>query len=361
MLVEENRQSLQRVDQFAQLVVGRSIRASVRHRFVGGDETNRGWLGLPGFDTGCLADLVSGCTLDVHANRHGERACRLRRLLGQGRGVGRAAVEDPTAPRLLDILDAVGAEVIPVRCDERGPRPDALADALRRKPVFFIYRPHAHSPAGHSVDAARSAELAAELRRSETLVIEDDGLADLAPGPVQTLGTALPDRVVFVRSYSKSHGPDLRLAVLGGAAPLIERVRVYRTFGSGWTSRILQNCLAHLLTDPHSRALVAQASETYQSRRRMLAEALAARGVRTGGAEGLSLWMPVEDERSALVTLAAHGVAVVPGGRCFSGPHTAFLRVATSRLYEHVDEVADLLAFAAFEEHDSGQPTLIRR
>ncbi|MFI5490639.1 PLP-dependent aminotransferase family protein [Micromonospora echinaurantiaca] len=272
----------------------------------------------------------------------------------------KVAVEDPTAPRLLDILDAVGAEVIPVRCDERGPRPDALADAVRRKPVLFIYQPHAHSPAGHSVDATRSAELAAELRDSETLVIEDDGLAELAPGPVHTLGTALPDRVVFVRSYSKSHGPDLRLAVLGGAAPLVERARVYRTFGSGWTSRILQNCLAHLLTDPHTHELVAQAGETYRTRRRTLAEALAARGVRTGGTEGLSLWMPVEDERSALVTLAAHGVAVVPGGRCFFGPHEPFLRVATSRLHDHVDEVADLLAFAAFEEHDPGQPTTRR-
>ncbi len=272
----------------------------------------------------------------------------------------RVAVEDPTAPRLLDILDAVGAEVIPVPCDERGPRPDALADVVRRKPVLFIYQPHAHSPAGHSVDAARSAELAALLRASETLVIEDDGLADLAPGPVQTLGTLLPDRVVYVRSYSKSHGPDLRLAVLGGAAPLIERARVYRTFGSGWTSRILQNCLAHLLTDPHSRALVAQAAETYATRRRRLAEALAARGVHTGGTVGLSLWLPVEDERSALITLAAHGVAVVPGGRCFAGPHQPFLRVATSRLHEHVDEVADLLAYAAFEEHDPGQPASIR-
>ncbi|MEV1287436.1 PLP-dependent aminotransferase family protein [Micromonospora sp. NPDC049679] len=273
----------------------------------------------------------------------------------------KVAVEDPTAPRLLDILDAVGAEVIPVRCDERGPRPDALAAAIRRKPVLFIYQPHAHSPAGYSVDSARSAELATELRGSDTVVIEDDGSAALAPGPVQTLGAVFPDRVVFVRSYSKSHGPDLRLAVLGGAAALIERARVYRTFGSGWTSRILQNCLAHLLTDPHTRALVAEAGETYRTRRRTLAEALAARGVRTGGTEGLSLWMPVEDERSALVTLAAHGVAVVPGGRCFSGPHEPFVRVATGRLTEQVDEVADLLAFAAFEEHDPGHPAPIRR
>jgi len=264
----------------------------------------------------------------------------------------KVAVETPTAPRLLDILDAVGAETVPVRCDHRGPRPDALAAALRRKPVLFAYQPHAHSPCGYTVDAERSAELAEQLRGTETVVVEDDGLAGLAPSPVHSLGSAYPDRVIFVRSYSKSHGPDLRLAVLGGAAPPLERARVQRTFGSGWTSRILQNCLAHLLTDPQTQDLVTRAGQTYRARRRALADALARRGVATGGSEGLSLWMPVEDERSALVTLAAHGVAVAPGGPSFAGAHEPYVRVATGRLTEHVDEVADLLALAAREDDD---------
>lgn len=265
------------------------------------------------------------------------------------------AVEDPTAPRLLDILDAVGADVIPVRCDDRGPRPDSLGAALARKPVLFIYQPHGHSPCGHSVDAERSAELAAELRTSETLVIEDDGLADLASGPVHSLGTTFPDRVVLVRSYSKSHGPDLRLAVIGGAAPIIERARVYRTFGSGWTSRILQNCLAYLLTDADTGALVGRAGQTYRARRQALADALTRRSVRTAGTQGLCLWVPVEDERSALVTLAAHGMATVPGGRHFVGPHSPYVRVATSRLTGDVEEVADLLTYAAFEDQDTAR------
>ncbi|MGA8113153.1 MAG: PLP-dependent aminotransferase family protein [Actinocatenispora sp.] len=259
----------------------------------------------------------------------------------------RVAVEDPTAPRLLDILDAVGAEVLPVACDERGPRPDALAAVLRHRPVLFCFQPRAHSPAGHDVDAARRDELADLLTGTDTLAVEDDGLGDLAAAPVYSIGERLPERTVLIRSYSKSHGPDLRLAVLGGPAAIMEKVRVYRTFGAGWTSRILQNCLAVLLGDPAVGRAVTRAGQVYRQRRATLANALADRGIATTGTDGLGLWVPVDDERSALVTLAAAGIAVVPGSRYFHGRHRPHLRVATGRGIEPLGEVADLIAFAA--------------
>jgi DNA-binding transcriptional MocR family regulator len=155
---------------------------------------------------------------------------------------------------------------------------------------------------------------------------------------------------VLVRSFSKSHGPDLRLAVLGGAAEVVDRVRVLRSFGTGWTSRILQDALAYLLTDEAARAAIAAAGDRYTHRRRSLADALRTRGVATANADGLALWMPVGAESDALITLAAHGIAVVPGSRyCVSAaePH---LRVATGRLPddpEAIADLADILALAA--------------
>ncbi|GAA4216464.1 aminotransferase class I/II-fold pyridoxal phosphate-dependent enzyme [Actinocatenispora rupis] len=258
------------------------------------------------------------------------------------------AIEDPTAPRWLDILDAVGAEVLPVACDDRGPLPDALAAALRRRPVLFCYQPRAHSPAGHNVDPDRRDELARLLAGTDTLVVEDDGLGVLSGSPLHSVGAELPAQTVLVRSYAKSHGPDLRLAVLGGPASVVEKARVYRTFGAGWTSRILQNCLAVLLADPAVDRAVAHARDVYAQRRTELAAALAARGAPAKGTtDGLSLWVPVRDERSALVTLAAAGIAVAPGSRYHAGPHRPHIRVGTGRAIEPLDEVADMIALAA--------------
>ncbi|HAN35327.1 MAG TPA: GntR family transcriptional regulator, partial [Acidimicrobiaceae bacterium] len=59
-------------------------------------------------------------------------------------------------------------------------------------------------------------ELAALLANSDALVVEDDHSGDIASGALVSLGKWLPQRTVHIRSYSKSHGPDLRLAAVGG-------------------------------------------------------------------------------------------------------------------------------------------------
>ncbi|WP_326626442.1 PLP-dependent aminotransferase family protein [Nonomuraea fuscirosea] len=263
----------------------------------------------------------------------------------------RIAIEEPTGARLLDILERTGAQIIPVACDEHGPIPAALEQALRARPVAFVYQPRGQSPCGHAVTEERSAELAALLEPAKTLIVEDDGIGELSVSPMVSLGARFPDRTVLVRSYSKSHGPDLRIAVVGGAADAVERVRVLRSFGTGWTSRILQDTLAHLLGDADVRERVAHAREVYARRRARLAAELAARGVRTGGRDGLALWVPVRDEPAALVTLAAHGISVAPGSRYVIGPAPRHhLRLATARLTDDQDELsalADVIALAA--------------
>lgn len=58
-----------------------------------------------------------------------------------------------------------------------------------------------------------------------------------------------------------------------------QRIRAYRTFGSGWTSQILQQCLAVMLTDPLCRRQVRAAAKIYQRRNHALLAALRRRGI----------------------------------------------------------------------------------
>ncbi|MFX9858901.1 hypothetical protein ABTP71_18440, partial [Acinetobacter baumannii] len=88
------------------------------------------------------------------------------------------------------------------------------------------------------------------------VVIEDDHSGLICSAPDVTLARWIPGQVVHVRSFSKSHGPDLRIAALGGPAHIVERVVSRRMLGPGWTSRLLQTVLLGLLTDDGAVARV---------------------------------------------------------------------------------------------------------
>ncbi|MGH3502611.1 MAG: aminotransferase class I/II-fold pyridoxal phosphate-dependent enzyme [Nocardioidaceae bacterium] len=264
--------------------------------------------------------------------------------IGHGETV---AIEDPTAPRLLDMLGIVGARLVPVRCDRSGPLPDDLRRAVEAGAVAFLYQPRAQCPCGHTVSKSRSAVLARILKGTGVLVVEDDGVGEAASTTMHSMGRLLPHQTVLVRSYAKAYGPDLRIGVMAGASAPIRLAQDYRNFGARWTSRILQDALAVLVTDATCASQLARAREHYNERRKALVDALAVRGLRVDAQEGLSIWVPVENEEYALVTFAAHGIAAGPGSRFYVSDGRAHLRIATSRLEHGYDEVADCTILAS--------------
>jgi DNA-binding transcriptional MocR family regulator len=245
----------------------------------------------------------------------------MSRTLEQLAGFGdRVIVEDPSFPPVFDLCDQLGLERVPVPLDRQGLRPDAFEAALRTGAEVVVLQPRAHNPTGVSMTSTRARELAAVVRHhlaanpgAALTVIEDDHSGEIASSADVSLGSHLPDRVVHVRSYSKSHGPDLRIAAVGGPAAVLDRVVSRRMLGPGWTSRLLQRVLADLLVDGEALAAVAQARRTYYARQRALSTALAEQGLVVRPGDGINVWVPVADESTALVRLEAAGIRVARG------------------------------------------------
>lgn len=260
----------------------------------------------------------------------------------------RVVVEHPCFPPIVDLLEASGVEIVGVPVDEEGMRPDLLRAAIERPVRAVILQPRGQNPTGVTLTPRRARELAGVLGASEALVVEDDSTGAIATSAPISLGLWLPDRTVHIRSFSKSHGPDLRLAALSGPAALMDEVIARRQLGQGWSSRLLQRILLHLLTDPGPVAEVERAREVYAERRSALADALARRGVEVGGTDGLNLWVPVLDEPAALVRLATQGIGVAPGAPFLVLPEsTGHVRVTAGLVDQNRDDVADALAAAA--------------
>jgi DNA-binding transcriptional MocR family regulator len=264
----------------------------------------------------------------------------------------RVLVENPTFPPFIDLLESYGLDPVGVEMDAEGMLPEAFAAALGSAPAVVLLQTRAHNPTGASLSPARAEQLGRLMQRSRNaphaIAIEDDHSGSISSAPDATLASVIPERTVHIRSFSKSHGPDLRIGALGGPRALVDKVVARRLLGPGWTSRTIQTVLHALLTDPTAVGEVDAARVAYASRRIALTSALRAEGVALPVGDGINAWLPVLDERSALVHLAAAGIRVAPGVPFQLGEPRPHVRVTVGVVPEEsAPAVAHALAAAA--------------
>lgn len=224
-------------------------------------------------------------------------------------------MDDPTWPRIADLVHALGFVLEPVPVGDGGLDPDALAVALRRGARAVITTPRGQNPTGVAVHPARGKALQAVLaRHPDVLVLEDDYVARVA-GAVYVPVHRSDGRWAVVRSLSKVLGPDLRVALVAGDPLTISRIEGRQRLGPGWVSHVLQQIAAFFLRDKATARLLARAERTYAERRAALVSALAAKGVEAAGDPGLGVWVPLADEAAAVRELLVQAWAVSPGER----------------------------------------------
>jgi len=256
-------------------------------------------------------------------------------------------IEDPSFPPLIDMLELAGARLIPIPVDEHGIDPDWVRSQLRENPVALFLQPRAHNPTGACLSEARSRALAEMLSDRPITVIEDDHSGSVSGTTVVSVGAHIPEQVIRLRSFSKSHGPDLRIAAMAGAAGPIGTIVNRRRLGPAWTSRLIQHLLLSMLTDSDSESCVGHAEAEYTRRREELSTALADRGVAAAKGMGLNLWVPVDNDQAAVWALAAHRIGVAPGEPfTIRKGDVSHIRVTSGVLDHDFERIAGLIAEA---------------
>lgn len=178
----------------------------------------------------------------------------VRALRGEaGGGRPRIAVEDPYLPEHRAVLDAAGAEIVPVPVDALGVRDEAVAHA---DVVAALLTPAHQCPTGVTLAAGRRTGLARWAQETGGLLIEDDYDAEYRydRAPVAALQALAPGQVAYVGSVSKTLAPGLRLAwivvpedrlgavvrakrLADGGSPVLEQAALARFLRSGGYDR----------------------------------------------------------------------------------------------------------------------------
>ncbi len=223
--------------------------------------------------------------------------------------------ETPTYPPLLELIRRAGAIALGIAVDSSGMLPSRLEAALTRlsahtgmlshHPVrLIVLQPRAQNPTGASMDENRARALAGVIgaandvpgtKGAGIVVIEDDHSGDISSSFPVSLGEFLPDDVIHIRSFSKSYGPDLRLAALSGPRRLVDAVIDRRRPGAGWVSRFLQEILHDMLSDDRIYATITTARRIYARRRRTMCRLLDDREIRIPPGDGFNIWVPIHD------------------------------------------------------------------
>jgi 2-aminoadipate transaminase len=135
----------------------------------------------------------------------------LAQRLAPGR---RVLVEQPTYDRPLKILRELGAEIVPIACDDEGLDPDALEQELDAGDAAFLYLiPTFQNPSGRTLPLERRRRVVELAQRHGTLVLEDDpyGLVRFEGEPLPSLLELSNGETAYSSSFSKTIAPGLRV------------------------------------------------------------------------------------------------------------------------------------------------------
>ena len=284
-------------------------------------------------------------------------------------GITHIAVEDPGWPRLQYSLRAAGLHVVPIRLDQQGLRVDLLRDHPHVRAVLVT--PNHQFPTGTAMSADRRASLVAWAQDVEGVILEDDYDAEYRYDrrPIGVLQSLAPDRVILMKSLSKTLSPALgigwvlapswlsRLAeeTTPGAPPVLDQL--------AFTYLVEQGTY-----DRHLRRM----RRLYRRRRDLLASRLALYlpdAHITGTAAGLHLVLrlpPEIDARSAVARMAQKSLrtvdmtaysSVASAGVNDPPPHLNCLVIGYGNLGDRrVDEAARIVASACSSSHDPPKP-----
>lgn len=132
-------------------------------------------------------------------------------------------VEELTAPGIKSAARQLHLPLHGIILDEQGIIPDEFDRMIRTTGArVVVLTPSLQNPTGAIMGPRRRGEIADIINKYQLIMIEDDVYGRLIEQP--PLSALLPDRSVFISSFSKTVSAGLRLGYIAASVPILSRI-----------------------------------------------------------------------------------------------------------------------------------------
>lgn len=271
----------------------------------------------------------------------------------------KAMIENPHYPGFRLVLEAYGAELVPVDVDEQGLQTDLLPSDPTIK--LACVTPSHQYPTGAVLPASRRMALLEWAWKHDVTILEDDYDSEyrFSGRPLPCLqGLDQRQRVVYAGTFSKVLFPALRVGYVILPDNLVDPFLRLKSLADTGTASTEQVVLAEFLREGHFDSHLRRTRRRNGARREALISALERHfGDQVevcGDNAGLHIMVKLSGQdpaQAAKLRRAAqqHGVRIYPLNACYLGPlpEAAFLMGYSSMEPEQIEEGVRRLAMAA--------------
>lgn len=203
-----------------------------------------------------------------------------RSLLNSGDAV---LVDDPGYYNLFGNLRLQGLRLIGVPRQVDGPEIEALENlAAEHKPKLYFTQSVLQNPTGTTMSHHKAFRVLQAAGQYDFTVVEDDIFSDMHPQATPRLAALDQlNRVIYLRSFSKTLSGSLRVGFIAANRQLIEDLSDTKMVTSVTTSLFTEKLIYRLLTEGYYRKYLARLQDRIGEARRNVIEAFEKIGIET--------------------------------------------------------------------------------
>lgn len=273
---------------------------------------------------------------------------------------GKLLVEVPTYSLALKLASYIGIEVVGIERKEDGFDYKELERIFNKEDItaFYVIPTH-HNPTGYTLSENNKKKIAELSNKYNVIVIEDDYLADLGckKGSMPIHYYDITKSTVYIRSFSKTFMPGLRLGVAVLPQILTEPVANLKYINDLNTSRLTQAALDIFIKSGMYERYVTKVKKSYEAKLRKAKEIISSLSPKEliwhVPENGIFIWLKLSKYVDIAVlkkNLEERGILINTTEEYFlkeewKGRHSNYLRLCISGVSEEdISSIADIIS-----------------